>query len=147
MSLFILLSKGLEPLDFNGFRRSIFKKRGTAVNTAHDGSLSTGHSNSAKGMIGRLETMFLSGTNFPIEAVRGQFAQAIDIFVHLARTADGHRRVMEISEVTGIENGEIRLSEIYKYVPGKGLLHTGAELLRTEKLALSGKCLPGLQQS
>ena len=118
-----------------------------AMSTGHDGSLSTGHSNSAKGMIGRLETMFLSGTNFPIEAVRGQIAQAIDIFVHLARTADGHRRVMEISEVTGIENGDIKLSEIYKYIPGKGFMHTGAELLRTEKLALRGKCPPGLQQS
>ena len=118
-----------------------------AMSTGHDGSLSTGHSNSAKGMIGRLETMFLSGTNFPIEAVRGQIAQAIDIFVHLARTADGHRRVMEISEVIGIENGEIRLSEIYKYVPGKGLVHTGAELARKEKLALSGRCPSGLQKS
>ena len=107
-----------------------------AMSTGHDGSLSTGHSNSARGMLGRLETMFLSGTNFPIEAVRGQIAQAIDIFVHLARTADGHRRVMEISEVTGIEKGEICLSEMFRFIPGEGLRPTGKELMHREKLEL-----------
>ncbi len=112
-----------------------------AMSTGHDGSLSTGHANSAKGMLARLETMFLSGTNFPIEAVRGQIAQAMDIFVHLARTPDGHRRVMEISEVTGIENGEVSLCRLYKYVPGEGLASTGKSLSRTEKLAVMGESL------
>ncbi|MBQ1712467.1 MAG: CpaF family protein, partial [Firmicutes bacterium] len=110
-----------------------------AMSTGHDGSLSTGHANSAKGMLARLETMFLSGTNFPIEAVRGQIAQAMDVFVHLARTPDGHRRVMEISEVTGIEHGEVSLTQLYKYVPGEGLKPAGKGLSRTEKLAVMGE--------
>ena len=109
-----------------------------AMSTGHDGSLSTGHSNSAKGMLSRLETMFLSGQDFPLAAVRGQIAQAVDVFVHLARTDDGHRRVMEISEVVGIENGEIVLSQLFRFSPGKGLVPTGKELTRTEKLLLKG---------
>ena len=116
-----------------------------AMSTGHDGSLSTGHSNSAKGMLSRLETMFLSGQDFPLQAVRGQIAQAIDVFVHLARTDDGHRRVMEISEVTGIENGEIVLSQLYRFSPGEGLVPTGRELVRTEKMLLKGT--GGLQKS
>ncbi len=109
-----------------------------AMSTGHDGSLSTGHSNSARGMLSRLETMFLSGQDFPLEAVRGQISQAIDVFVHLARTDDGHRRVMEISEVVGIENGEIVLSQLYRFSPGEGLIPTGKELARTEKMLLKG---------
>ena len=109
-----------------------------AMSTGHDGSLSTGHSNSAFGMIGRLETMFLSGQDFPLEAVRGQIAQAIDVFVHLARTDDGHRRVMEISEVLGLKDGQVVLSQLFRYVPGKGLLPSGRELVRREKLDLRG---------
>ena len=109
-----------------------------AMSTGHDGSLSTGHSNSAAGMLSRLETMFLSGQDFPLAAVRGQIAQAIDIFVHLARTDDGHRRVMEISEVTGIENGEIVLSQLFCFSPGEGLVPTGRKLERKEKMLLKG---------
>ena len=89
-------------------------------------------------MIGRLETMFLSGQDFPLEAVRGQIAQAIDVFVHLARTDDGHRRVMEISEVLGLKDGQVVLSQLFRYVPGKGLLPSGRELVRREKLDLRG---------
>ena len=89
-------------------------------------------------MLSRLETMFLSGQDFPLAAVRGQIAQAVDVFVHLARTDDGHRRVMEISEVVGIENGEIVLSQLFRFNPGKGLVPTGKELTRTEKLLLKG---------
>ena len=113
-----------------------------AMSTGHDGSLSTGHANSAAGMIGRLETMFLSDTNFPIDAVRGQIAQSIDVFVHLARTQDGHRRVIEISEVRGVENGEVRLAQLFRYTPGSGLETTGEKLKGTEKLRLLGRQLP-----
>ena len=113
-----------------------------AMSTGHDGSLSTGHANSAAGMIGRLETMFLSDTNFPIDAVRGQIAQSIDVFVHLARTQDGHRRVIEISEVRGVESGEVRLAQLFGYTPGKGLEPTGEKLKSTEKLRLRGMQLP-----
>ena len=110
-----------------------------AMSTGHDGSLSTGHANSAAGMIGRLETMFLSDTNFPIDAVRGQIAQSIDVFVHLARTQDGHRRVIEISEVRGVESGEVILTQLFRYTPGKGLEPTGEKLKGTEKLRLCGR--------
>ena len=109
-----------------------------AMSTGHDGSLSTGHSNSASGMLARLETMFLSGQDFPLDAVRGQIAQAIDVFVHLARTEDGHRRVMEISEVRGLDEGRIALAKIYAYVPGKGLQPTGEAIKNREKLELWG---------
>ena len=89
-------------------------------------------------MLARLETMFLSGQDFPLDAVRGQIAQAIDIFVHLARTSDGHRRVMEISEVVGIRDGQIILSQIYAYSPKEGLIPTGEKLRNIEKLRLRG---------
>ena len=110
-----------------------------AMSTGHDGSLSTGHANSASGMIGRLEAMFLSETNFPLEAVRKQISQSIDLFVHLARMPDGHRRVVEISEVTGIEKGEVQLSQLYKYTRGEGLKRTEAVLCRSEKVEIMGE--------
>ena len=110
-----------------------------AMSTGHDGSLSTGHANSASGMIGRLEAMFLSETNFPIEAVRKQISQSIDLFVHLARMPDGHRRVVEISEVTGIEKGEVQLSQLYKYSRNEGLKRTEAVLCRSEKVEIMGE--------
>jgi len=110
-----------------------------AMSTGHDGSLSTGHANSPRGMLLRLETLFLSASGFPLEAVRGQIAGAIDLFVHLARTADGHRRVMEISEVAGYEDGVIGLNKIFEYVPGEGLRATGNDLVNCGKLRLAGE--------
>lgn len=110
-----------------------------AMSTGHDGSLSTGHANSPEGMLGRLETLFLSASNFPMEAVRSQIAEAIDIFVHLTRTSDGKRRVTEITEVAGYENGKIQLNTMYRYMQGKGLLATGKALVHTEKLILHAK--------
>ncbi|NCB41522.1 MAG: CpaF family protein [Clostridia bacterium] len=107
-----------------------------AMSTGHDGSLSTGHANSPEGMLGRLETMFLSASNFPIEAVRSQIAEAIDIFIHLSRTKDGKRHVMEITEVVSYENGKIHLNKLFRYEQGKGLISTGNTLLHIEKLAL-----------
>lgn len=76
-----------------------------AMNTGHDGSLSTGHANSTKDMISRLETMVLSGAALPVQVVRQQIGSAIDIFVHLSRLRDRSRRVMEISEVCGLVEG------------------------------------------
>lgn len=110
-----------------------------AMSTGHDGSLSTGHANSPEGMLGRLETMFLSVSNFPMEAVRSQIAEAIDIFVHLTRTGDGKRRVTEITEISGYENGIIRLNPMYRYVKGEGLSATGNTLIHTEKLVLHAR--------
>lgn len=110
-----------------------------AMSTGHDGSLSTGHANSPAGMLLRLETLFLAASGFPLDAVRGQIAGAIDLFVHLARTSDGHRRVVEISEVAGYENGVIRLNTLFEYYPGEGLRAVGSGLVNTAKLRLAGE--------
>lgn len=87
-----------------------------AMNTGHDGSLSTGHANSTKDMLSRLETMVLSGAPLPIEVIRKQISSAIDIMIHLSRMRDRTRRVMEISEIIGIYDGEIRLNSLYEFV-------------------------------
>lgn len=87
-----------------------------AMNTGHDGSLSTGHANSTKDMLRRLEIMVLSGAGgLPLPAIRGMIGSAIEIVIHLGRTRDKARRVLEISEVTGIENGEITLNTLYQF--------------------------------
>jgi len=86
-----------------------------AMNTGHDGSLSTGHANSTKDMISRLETMVLSGANLPILVVRQQISSAIDILVHLSRLRDRSRRVTEISEVLGMESGEVQVSPLFRF--------------------------------
>ncbi len=86
-----------------------------AMNTGHSGSLSTGHANSARDMMMRLETMVLMGMDMPVAAIRGQIASAIDIVVHLGRLRDRSRRVLNISELTGIENGEIKLNCLYQF--------------------------------
>ncbi|MDE6314530.1 MAG: CpaF family protein [Lachnospiraceae bacterium] len=88
----------------------------SAMNTGHDGSLSTGHANSAQDMLSRLETMVLMGMDIPMAAIEKQIASAIDIFVHLGRLKDKSRKVLEISEVLGYEQGEIRLNPIYRFV-------------------------------
>ena len=87
-----------------------------AMNTGHDGSLSTGHSNSTKDMMSRLETMVLSGNNIPLEAIRQQIASAINIIIQLSRLRDKSRRTVEITEVVGYENGEFQLNTLYKFV-------------------------------
>ena len=85
-----------------------------AMNTGHDGSLSTGHANSAKDMLSRLETMVLMAAELPLAAVRSQIGSALDLMVHVGRMRDRSRKVLEITEVIGYENGEIRLSPIRK---------------------------------
>ncbi len=87
-----------------------------AMNTGHDGSLSTGHANSSFDMISRLETMVLMGADMPIEAVRKQIASAVDIIIHLGRLRDKSRKLLEISEVMGMGNGEVQLNKLYEYV-------------------------------
>jgi pilus assembly protein CpaF len=86
-----------------------------ALNTGHDGSLSTGHANSSKDMLSRLETMVLMGMDLPLEAVRRQIASGVDIIVHLGRLRDRSRRVLEIVEILGYENGEIITCPIYEF--------------------------------
>lgn len=86
-----------------------------AMNTGHDGSLSTGHANSAHEMLLRLESMVLMGADLPLKAIRQQIASAIDIVVHLGRLRDKSRRVLEIREVVGMENEEIITRELYRF--------------------------------
>lgn len=87
-----------------------------AMNTGHDGSISTGHANSAQDMLSRLETMVLQGAEgLPLEAIRQQIASAVDIIVHLGRMRDKSRKTLEITEVVGMENGQIILNPLYKF--------------------------------
>lgn len=109
-----------------------------AMNTGHDGSLSTGHGNSPQGMLRRLEAMFLSAAAFPIEAIQAQIAEAIDLIVHLGRLPDKSRRVLEICEITENPKGGIDTNPIYAYRAGRGLTATGNPLKHTEKLQMRG---------
>ena len=86
-----------------------------AMNTGHDGSISTGHANSSTDMLKRMETMVLQGADLPLPSIRNMIASAIEIMVHLGRTKDHKRRVLEISEVMGIENGEVKHKKLYQY--------------------------------
>ena len=116
-----------------------------AFNTGHDGSFSTGHSNSCKDMLSRLETMVLMGAEIPLAAIRQQIASGIDIIVQLGRLRDKSRKVLEISEIDGIENGEIRLNKLFVYkeedeVEGRvvGSWEKVGQLKHTEKLLAKG---------
>ena len=86
-----------------------------AMNTGHDGSMSTGHANSAQDMLARLETMILMGMDLTVSAIRGQLASGIDLIVHLGRLRDRSRKLLEVAEVLGIEEGQIRLSTLYRF--------------------------------
>lgn len=88
----------------------------TAMNTGHDGSLSTGHANSTKDMLTRLESMVLMGIDIPLTAVRQQISSAVDIIIHLGRLRDRSRKVIEISEVLGMENGQIQVCKLYEFI-------------------------------
>lgn len=117
----------------------------SAMNTGHSGSISTGHANSARDMLFRLETMVLMGMEIPIEAVRRQISSALDIIIHLGRMRDKTRKVIEISEVMGMTNGEINLNTLYKFEETaaygskvKGELVKYNELADTSKLASAG---------
>lgn len=87
-----------------------------AMNTGHDGSLSTGHANSTKDILSRMETMVLMGAEgLPLEAIRQQISSAVDIIIHLSRLRDHSRKTMEISEVMGLKDGEIELNPLYVF--------------------------------
>ena len=105
-----------------------------AMNTGHDGSLSTGHGNSIEGMLRRLESMFLQSANFPIEAIRTQIAEALDIIIHLGKMQDRGRLVLEIAEIVGISKGEICFNTLFKYSVDCGLEATGNALYHQQKL-------------
>lgn len=108
-----------------------------ALNTGHEGSLSTAHANSARDMLSRLETMTLMGVELPLEAIRRQIASGVDILIHLGRMRDKSRKVLEITEVCGFEDHEIRTRTLYRWKEGEGLIKT-ASLLNREKLIRAG---------
>ena len=85
------------------------------LNTGHDGSMSTGHANSSKDMLNRLENMVLMGMEIPLTAIRQQIASGVDIIVHLGRLRDRSRKVLEITEVLGFEDDRILLKPLYQF--------------------------------
>ena len=105
-----------------------------AMNTGHAGSLSTGHANSISGMLKRLEAMFLQAADFPVQAIRSQIAEGIDIIIHMSRMKDGSRRIMEIAELDDVKDGVITTNCLYTIESGM----TGKKILHDEKLRLAG---------
>ena len=116
-----------------------------AMNTGHDGSLSTGHANSPKDMLSRLETMVLMGMELPLPAIQRQIASALDLIVHLGRLRDKSRKVLEVTEVLGYLEGEICLQTLYRFEEEgmkngriEGSWKKYHELSRRDKLLASG---------
>lgn len=116
------------------------------MNTGHDGSMSTGHANSAGDMLSRLENMVLMGMEIPLPAIRQQISSGVDIIVHLGRLRDKSRRVLEVTEILGLEGGEIKLNPLYVFEElGEddrgnimGSLQKKGELLHESKLKTAG---------
>lgn len=117
-----------------------------AMSTGHDGSLSTGHGNSPKDMMTRLETMILMGIDIPVAAIRQQITSAIDIIIHLGRLRDKTRRVLQIAEVVGVSRGEVKFNKLFEFAENaesNGLVlgelkATGNKLVNTQKMYFAG---------
>ena len=117
-----------------------------AMNTGHDGSLSTGHANSPRDMLNRLETMVLMGMELPLMAIRRQISSGVDLIVHLGRLRDGSRRVLEIVETDGIREGEICLHTLFEFqedvgedrLKVRGSLRKRDGLFHEEKMRAAG---------
>lgn len=162
-------TQGVEPIAIRDLIKTALRMRPTRVvvgecrgaealdvlqvmNTGHDGSLSTGHANSCRDMLSRLETMVLMGMELPLPAIRSQIASGIDILVHLGRLRDKSRRVLNITEVLAVEQGEIRLNEIFHFVESGeeagqvcGGLKCVGTLQHREKCRMAGVLLPTLE--
>lgn len=110
-----------------------------AMQTGHDGSLSTGHGNSPIGMLRRMEAMFLSAVEYPADSIRAQISEAVDIIVHMDRLQDRSRRVMEIVEVLPCNGGQIEVNPLFRFSAEEGLLPTGNPLRSQEKLTMKRK--------
>ncbi|MCM1258007.1 MAG: Flp pilus assembly complex ATPase component TadA [Roseburia sp.] len=117
----------------------------SANNTGHSGSLGTGHANSAKDMLNRLETMVLMGMDIPVAAVRGQILSGIDVIIHLGRLRDKSRKLLEIAELSGLREGEIQLHSLYQFKETgeregriQGIWIKKGELLHREKWKNAG---------
>ena len=109
-----------------------------AMNTGHDGSMSTGHGNSIRGMLNRLETMYMTDSQVSVASVRNQIANAVDIFVHLRRDADGRRRVCEVAEMIGFDGSDYIVSYLYITDECGKLISTGNGLTDRERLIRAG---------
>lgn len=117
-----------------------------AMSTGHDGSLSTGHGNSPKDMMTRLETMILMGIYMPVAAIRQQLTSAIDIIIHLGRLRDKTRRVLQIAEVVGVSRGEVKFNKLFEFAENAEsngrvlgeLKATGNKLVNTQKMYFAG---------
>ena len=105
----------------------------TALNTGHEGSFSTFHANSCRDMLTRLETMTMMGMELPLEAIKRQIAAGVEILVHLGRSSEGRRKLLEVTEICGYKEGEILLNPLFKR-EREGSLKKLGELQRTEKL-------------
>ncbi|MBR0456713.1 MAG: CpaF family protein [Firmicutes bacterium] len=103
-----------------------------AMNTGHAGSLSTGHANSISGMLKRLEALFMQAADFPVDAIRAQISEGIDIMIHMSRMRDGSRKVIEIAELDDVLDGQIQINSLYRLDCGM----TGNRLLHREKLEI-----------
>lgn len=112
-----------------------------AMNTGHDGSMSTGHGNSIRGMLNRLETMYLMDSQISVSSVRNQIANAVDIFVHLRRDAHGMRRVCEVAELTGFDGQDYSINYLYTSGNDGVLVSTGNGLTDRERLERAGERL------
>ena len=123
----------------------------SAMLNGHSGSMSTGHANNPVDMLHRLETMMMMGIDMPLTAIQRQVASAIDIIIHLGRLRDKSRKVLEIAEVLGYENGVIKIQSLYEFQEEgmedgkiKGRLMKGKELTHCEKLLAAGYQAPGV---
>ncbi|MDR6549690.1 CpaF family protein [Paenibacillus qinlingensis] len=122
-----------------------------AMNTGHDGSLSTGHANTSSDMLSRLETMVLSAAPLPIEVIRKQIASALDVIIHISRMRDRSRKVTEIHQVIGVMDGEVKLQPLFLFEENGetpegtimgSLRYTGQTLCNLNKIRMAGKSLP-----
>ncbi len=110
-----------------------------AMNSGHSGSMSTGHGNSVQGMLRRLESMYLMAIDIPVDAIRMQIAEAVDVMVHLNRRRDGTRAVESVAELVGYEKGEYILNYLYEIDEDLNLTPTGNNMIRTIKMRKSEK--------
>ena len=110
----------------------------TAFNTGHDGSLCTIHANSCEDAVSRLEMCVLMGLDLPLPAIRRQIASGVDIIIQLGRLRDRSRRVLEISEVDGMEGGEVKLHSLYLWDDEVQVLRKNGDLKHRRKLVRSG---------
>ncbi|MGN0140939.1 MAG: CpaF family protein [Roseburia sp.] len=164
-------TEGVQPITIRDLIRTALRMRPTrivvgecrgaealdvlqAMNTGHDGSLSTGHANSCRDMLSRLETMVLMGMELPLPAIRSQIASGIDVLVHLGRLRDKSRKVLNITEVLEMEQGEIQLNEIFRFVEDgqegelvHGTMRCVGQLQHQEKCRRAGYRLPSVEVS